>query len=149
MGSPISGSATPAALADRSFVSYITTITIDWVFLALVSFVVLMVLALYRTVPGQKEYLVIAVCGGFELLHAGMHLLYVRLRLPFSGTVFSISMLAMFIFWALRYEVVLRLVGVRPAPWIRVLQGLLIGTWVFYFFESVALNECGHCSRRE
>jgi hypothetical protein len=64
-----------------------------------------------------------------------MHLLYVRLRLPFSGTVFSISMLAMFIFWALRYEVVLRLVGVRPAPWIRVLQGLLIGTWVFYLLR--------------
>jgi len=53
----------PVALAPLTFESYMRGVLIDWIFLVLVSFVVLIVLALYRALPDQKEYLTIALCG--------------------------------------------------------------------------------------
>ncbi len=116
----------PIALAPLTFESYMRGVLIHWIFLVLVSFVVLIVLALYRALPEQKEYLVIALCGGFQLLAVGAELLSLRLRLMSSGLVYGIGIFAAAAFLVLQFEVVLRLVGIRPARWIRALQGVLI-----------------------
>jgi hypothetical protein len=116
----------PVALAPLTFESYMRGVLIDWIFLVLVSFVVFIVLALYRALPDQKEYLVIALCGGFQLLEVCSSLLTARLRLMSSGLVHGIAIFADAAFLVLQFEVVLRLVGIRPARWIRALQGVLI-----------------------
>jgi hypothetical protein len=116
----------PVALAPLTFESYMRGASIEWIFLVLVSFVVFVVLALYRALPDQKEYLVIALCGGFQLLHVFADLLTIRLRLPFEGLVYGIGLFSEYAFLVLQIEVVLRLVGIRPARWIRALQGVLI-----------------------
>jgi hypothetical protein len=116
----------PVALAPLTFESYMRGVLIDWIFLVLVSFVVLIVLALYRALPDQKEYLTIALCGGFQLLEVCSSLLTARLRLMSSGLVHGIGIFAAAAFLVLQFEVVLRLVGIRPARWIRALQGVLI-----------------------
>jgi hypothetical protein len=116
----------PVALAPLTFESYMRGALIHWIFLGLVSFVVFIVLALYRALPEQKEYLTIALCGGFQLLAVGADLLSLRLRLMSSGLVHGIGIFASAAFLVLQFEVVLRLVGIRPARWIRALQGVLI-----------------------
>jgi sigma-B regulation protein RsbU (phosphoserine phosphatase) len=116
----------PVALAPLTFESYMRGALIHWIFLVLVSFVVFVVLALYRALPEQKEYLTIALCGGFQLLAVGAELLSLRLRLVSSGLVYGIGIFAAAAFLVLQFEVVLRLVGIRPARWIRALQGVLI-----------------------
>jgi sigma-B regulation protein RsbU (phosphoserine phosphatase) len=116
----------PVALAPLTFESYMRGVLIDWIFLVLVSFVVFIVLALYRALPDQKEYLTIALCGGFQLLEVCSSLLTARLRLMSSGLVHGIGIFADAAFLVLQFEVVLRLVGIRPARWIRALQGVLI-----------------------
>jgi phosphoserine phosphatase RsbU/P len=116
----------PVALAPLTFESHMRAVLIDWIFLVLVSFVVLIVLALYRALPEQKEYLLIAVCGGFQLLAVCTSLLTIRLRLMNSGPVYGIGIFAEAAFLVLQVEVVLRLVGIRPARWIRAVQGVLI-----------------------
>jgi hypothetical protein len=116
----------PVALAPLTFESYMRGALIHWIFLVLVSFVVFVVLALYRALPEQKEYLTIALCGGFQLLAVGAELLSLRLRLVSSGFVYGIGIFADAAFLVLQFEVVLRLVGIRPARWIRALQGVLI-----------------------
>jgi sigma-B regulation protein RsbU (phosphoserine phosphatase) len=116
----------PIALAPLTFESYMRGVLIHWIFLVLVSFVVFLVLALYRALPDQKEYLTIALCGGFQLLAVGAELLSLRLRLMSSGLVYGIGIFAGAAFLVLQFEVVLRLVGIRPARWIRALQGVLI-----------------------
>jgi len=116
----------PVALAPLTFESYMRAVLIEWIFLVLVSFVVFVVLALYRVLPDQKEYLVIALCGGFQLLEVCTQLLTIRLRLMASGLVHGIGIFAAAAFLVLQFEVVLRLVGIRPARWIRALQGVLI-----------------------
>jgi len=120
----------PVALAPLAFESYFRGAWLNWVDLVLVSFVVFVVLALYRALPEQKEYLTIALCGGLELLSVVIAFLDLRLRLPFSGVPYGIGLFADAGFLALQVEVVLRLVGVRPARWIRALQGVLIFTAV-------------------
>ncbi len=120
----------PIALAPLTFESYIRGSWIDWVNLVLVSFVVFVVLALYRALPEQKEYLAIALCGGLQLISVLVTFLTLRLRLPFSGVAHGIGLFANAGFLALQVEVVLRLVGLRPARWIRALQGVLIFTAV-------------------
>jgi hypothetical protein len=80
--------------------------------------------------PEQKEYLVAALCGGFNLIGEGLSVVWVRLRTPTSGVVFGIVTIAAFATYALQYDVVLRLVGVRPGRWIRVLQAMLMGAAV-------------------
>jgi sigma-B regulation protein RsbU (phosphoserine phosphatase) len=116
----------PIALAPLDFESYIRHTWLDWVDLVLISFVVFVVLALYRVLPDQKEYLTIALCGGFQLLDVCALLLTVRLRLAESGMVYGVAVFANAAYLALQVEVVLRLVGLRPARWIRALQGVLI-----------------------
>jgi len=116
----------PVALAPLTFESYMRAVLVYWIFLGLVSFVVFIVLALYRALPDQKEYLTIALCGGFQLLEVCSSLLTVRLRLIDSGPVHGIGIFADAAFLVLQFEVVLRLVGIRPARWIRALQGVLI-----------------------
>jgi hypothetical protein len=63
----------PVALAPLTFESYMRAVLVYWIFLGLVSFVVFIVLALYRALPDQKEYLTIALCGGFQLLAVCSH----------------------------------------------------------------------------
>jgi sigma-B regulation protein RsbU (phosphoserine phosphatase) len=116
----------PVALAPLTFESYIRHVWLDWVDLVLISFVVFVVLALYRVLPDQKEYLIIALCGGFQLLSVCATFIHVRLLLSFSGMVYGVGVFANAAFLALQVEVVLRLVGLRPARWIRALQGVLI-----------------------
>jgi len=116
----------PVALAPLTFESYIRHVWLDWVDLVLISFVVFVVLALYRVLPDQKEYLTIALCGGFQLASVCATFIHVRLLLPFSGMVYGVGLFADAAFLALQIEVVLRLVGLRPARWIRALQGALI-----------------------
>jgi len=116
----------PVALAPLTFESYMRAVLVYWIFLGLVSFVVFIVLALYRALPDQKEYLTIALCGGFQLLEVCSSVLTVRLRLIGSGPVHGIGIFADAAFLVLQFEVVLRLVGIRPARWIRALQGVLI-----------------------
>jgi hypothetical protein len=118
----------PVALAPLDFESYIRHVWLDWVDLVLVSFVVFVVLALYRVLPDQKEYLTIALCGGFQLLGVCADFAHVRLHLPLSGMVYGVGLFANAAYLALQVEVVLRLVGLRPARWIRALQGVLILT---------------------
>ena len=74
----------------------------------------------------RKEYLIIALCGGFQLLSVCATFIHVRLLLSFSGMVYGVGVFANAAFLALQVEVVLRLVGLRPARWIRALQGVLI-----------------------
>jgi hypothetical protein len=126
------------AIAFQEFTEYITAVSFDWVYLAIIVFVVFAVLALYRALPDQKEYLVIALCGGFQLVGESMDILVERLKLAQSGVEFGIELLAAMATYALQYDVVLRLVGVRPSRWIRVLQVLLIGSGV-----SLLLNYQG------
>jgi hypothetical protein len=117
----------PVALAPRTFASYITSVTIEWVYIFLVSIVVMAVLTLYRALPEQKEYLFIAWCGAFSLLSSCSLLFgYYKLRLPASGVVYGIEIIAASAYAALMYEVVMRLVHRRPPAWMRVLQGLLV-----------------------
>jgi hypothetical protein len=120
----------PIALAPLTFESYLRGSWVAWTYLVLVSFVVFIVVALYRALPEQKEYLAIALCGGLQLISVLVTFLTLRLRLPFSGVPYGIGLFANAGFLALQVEVVLRLVGLRPARWIRALQGVLIFTAV-------------------
>jgi sigma-B regulation protein RsbU (phosphoserine phosphatase) len=125
-----------SAIAFEEFTEYITAVSFDWVFLVVVAFVVMVALALYRALPEQKEYLVIALCGAFQLVGESGSILFDRLKLAQSGVDFAVVVLAANFHYALQYDVVLRLVGVRPSRWIRVLQVLLIGsavTWVLVY----------------
>jgi phosphoserine phosphatase RsbU/P len=116
----------PIALAPLTFESYVRGVWVDWVYLVLVSFVVFVVLALYRALPEQKEYLTIALCGGLQLLSVVITFFGLRLHLPLSGVAYGIEIFANAGFLVLQVEVVLLLVGVRPARWIRVLQGIVL-----------------------
>jgi hypothetical protein len=116
----------PVALAPLTFESYIRHTWLDWVDLVLISFVVFIVLALYRVLPDQKEYLTMALCGGFQLVGVCADFVHIRLHLPYSGMVYGVGLFADAAYLALQVEVVLRLVGLRPARWIRALQGVLI-----------------------
>jgi hypothetical protein len=71
-------------------------------------------LALYRALPEQKEYLVIALCGAFQLVGESGSILFDRLKLAQSGVDNAVVLLAAYFHYALQYDVVLRLVGVRP-----------------------------------
>jgi hypothetical protein len=136
----------PVALAPLTFESYIRGVWIDWVDLVVVSFVVFVVLALYRALPEHKEYLVIALCGGLELIEALISFLDVRLHLPYSGPLYGIELFAGAAAEVLTFEVVLRLVGIRPARWIRVLQGILMLYPVLteLHFAGITLAWVGH-----
>jgi hypothetical protein len=118
-------------MVAQDFTAYILLAWSDWVFIIVVLFVVIVALAIYRVLPDQKEYLVIALCGAFNLLGESLDVVFIRLRLPYSGVVFGIEIFAAYATYALQYDVVLRLVGVRPSRWIRVLQALLMGAAVF------------------
>jgi hypothetical protein len=115
------------AIVFAEFTEYIGVVAYDWVFLVVVAFVVVVVLTLYRALPEQKEYLVIALCGAMELVGTSSDVLLNRWMLPRSGSVFAIELLFASATYALQYDVVLRMVGVRPSPWIRVLQAILVG----------------------
>jgi len=128
-----------AALAPRAFSSYIVSATILWVLVVLVSFVAMVVLTLYRAMPDQQEYLAIAVCGGFRLLSLAENLLVARLRLPIGGVVWGLGELAYHIFWPLQYEVVLRLIGVRPPRWVRVFQVLMFSAGALLWLNSAGI----------
>jgi sigma-B regulation protein RsbU (phosphoserine phosphatase) len=119
-----------SAIAFEEFTEYITAISFDWVYLIVVAFVVMVALALYRALPEQKEYLVIALCGAFQLVGESGSILFDRLKLAQSGVDNAVVLLAAYFHYALQYDVVLRLVGVRPSRWIRVLQVLWIGSAV-------------------
>jgi hypothetical protein len=129
----------PVGLAPLAYVSYIRGPSLNWLFLVTVFVVVVVVLALYRVLPEQKEYLVIALCGAFNLLGESMEVIAARYRLPESGVVLTIRTLAAYATYALQYDVVLRLVGVRPGRWIRVLQILLMGAAVYELVNARAL----------
>jgi phosphoserine phosphatase RsbU/P len=120
----------PSGMENAEWSAYILMTNGIWIILIPVSLAVMVVLALYRALPEQKEYLVAALCGGFNLLGESLSLIWVRLRLPQSGVVFGILTIAAFATYALQYDVVLRLVGVRPGRWIRVLQAMLMGAAV-------------------
>jgi hypothetical protein len=99
----------------------------------------MVVLALYRALPEQQEYLAIAICGGFRLLSLGVNLLEARLRLPTGGVVWGVGQLAYYAFWPLQYEVVLRLIGVRPPRWVRVLQALMFSVAALLWLSSASI----------
>jgi sigma-B regulation protein RsbU (phosphoserine phosphatase) len=127
-------------MIDQDFTQYILLAWSDWVFIIVVLFVVVVALAIYRVLPDQKEYLVIALCGAFNLLGESLDVVFIRLRLPQSGVVFAIEIFAAYATYALQYDVVLRLVGVRPSRWIRVLQALLMGAAVFIVLDNAGVS---------
>jgi hypothetical protein len=116
----------PVGMENAEWSAYIIAILGEWMVIVPVSLVVIIALSLYRVLPEQKEYLVAALCGGFNLIGESLSLVWIRLRLPNAGVVCSIMILAAFATYALQYDVVLRLVGVRPGRWIRALQTLLM-----------------------
>jgi hypothetical protein len=120
----------PSGMQNAEWSNYILATFGEWMIIVPVSLAVIVALSLYRVLPEQKEYLVAALCGGFNLIGEGLSVVWIRLRTPNSGVVFGIVTIAAFATYALQYDVVLRLVGVRPGRWIRVLQAMLMGAAV-------------------
>jgi hypothetical protein len=120
----------PAGMVNAEWSAYILAIFGEWIIIVPVSLAVIVALSLYRVLPEQKEYLVAALCGGFTLLAEGLSLIVVRLRLSQSGVAQGAGVIAAFATFALQYDVVLRLVGVRPGRWIRALQAILMAAGV-------------------
>jgi hypothetical protein len=117
-------------MQNAEWSNYILATFGEWIIIVPVALAVIVALSLYRVLPEQKEYLAAAVCGGFNLIGESLFLVEVRLRLPQSGVVHAIVVIASFATYALQYDVVLRLVGVRPGRWIRVLQAMLMAAAV-------------------
>ncbi len=120
----------PVGMQNAEWSAYIVLIFGEWMIIVPVALAVIVALSLYRVLPEQKEYLVAALCGGFNLIGESLSLVWIRLRTSNSGVVFGIVTIAAFATYALQYDVVLRLVGVRPGRWIRVLQAMLMGAAV-------------------